>query len=275
LSLGFNPEKASMTLPLDHVVILVTDLEQTLADYSALGFNVQRGGTHADGYTHNALVGFADGSYLELIAFLKPKPDHRWGAWAAKGHEGFVDFALLPPAVGQVVERARAGGVAYQGPLDGGRTTLAGEVLKWQIGTPPSADLPFLCGDVTPRALRVKGGDVRVHANGVRGIAAITVLVKDLDASVERYAALLGAAAQVPAVGLAGLGLRQAAFALGPSTLVLVAAGPEAEHPAAATVRDTLAKRGEGVLGLSLRGSDPQALSRRRTHGAAIDVQRD
>jgi catechol 2,3-dioxygenase-like lactoylglutathione lyase family enzyme len=263
-----------MTLPLDHVVILVANLEQTLSDYTALGFNVQRGGTHADGFTHNALVGFADGSYLELIAFLKPKPDHRWGGWAAKGHEGFVDFALLPSAVGQVVERARAAGVAYQGPLDGGRTTLAGEVLKWQIGTPPSSDLPFLCGDVTPRALRVKEGEVRMHLNGVQGIAAITVLVKDLDASVERYAALLGAPARVPAVGLVGLGLRQAAFALGPSTLVLVAPGPEVEHPAAVTVRHTLAKRGEGVLGLSLRGSNPQALSRQRTHGAAIDVQR-
>lgn len=181
-----------MTLPLDHVVILVADLERAITDYTALGFTVQRGGTHAAGSTHNALVGFADGSYLELIAFLRPDPAHRWGAFAARGHQGFVDFALLPPSVGEVVARARAAGVDYRGPLDGGRTTLDGQVLKWQIGTPPSSDLPFLCGDITPRALRVREGDVRVHANGVTGIASLTVRVTDETASRQRYAALLG-----------------------------------------------------------------------------------
>ena len=181
-----------MTLPIDHVVILVADLERAIADYTTLGFNVQRGGTHAAGTTHNALVGFADGSYLELIAFLKPDPTHRWGAFAARGHEGYVDFALLPPSVGEVVARAKASGVAYQGPFDGGRTTLDGQVLKWQIGTPPSADLPFLCGDLTPRALRVREGEVRVHPNGITGIQAMVVGVADLAASQRRYAALLG-----------------------------------------------------------------------------------
>ena len=38
-------------------------------------------------------MGFADGSYLELIAFIRPKPDHRWGGWAARGHQGFIDYA--------------------------------------------------------------------------------------------------------------------------------------------------------------------------------------
>ena len=46
-----------MSLVLDHVVILVAELEAAIANYSALGFAVQRGGTHADGATHNALVG--------------------------------------------------------------------------------------------------------------------------------------------------------------------------------------------------------------------------
>lgn len=263
-----------MTLPLDHVVILVTDLEQTLADYTALGFNVQRGGTHADGFTHNALVGFADGSYLELIAFLKPKPDHRWGAWAARGHEGFVDFALLPPSVGEVVARAQAGGVGYQGPFDGGRTRLDGEVLRWQIGTPPTPDLPFLCGDVTPRALRVREGEVRVHANGVRGIASVTVAVHDLAASLAHYRALLGLGlGDIPgATAVPGLGLRQAVLPLGPSRLVLVSPGPDREAPAAAALQQALRERGEGLIGLALHAPADAALPRRQTHGAAIDL---
>ena len=73
-----------MSLTLDHVVIRVNDLERVIADYTALGFTVQRGGTHADGVTHNALVGFADGSYLELIAFLQPAPERRTAETTAR-----------------------------------------------------------------------------------------------------------------------------------------------------------------------------------------------
>jgi len=50
----------TMTLPLDHVVILVADLEQAITGYTALGFTVQRGGTHAAGSTHNALAVYSE-----------------------------------------------------------------------------------------------------------------------------------------------------------------------------------------------------------------------
>ena len=166
-----------MSLALDHVVILVTELEAAIADYTALGFTVQRGGTHADGATHNALIGLADGSYLELIAFLDKVPAHRWAAPAARGHEGFIDFALLPASVGAAIDAARARGLDYQGPVDGGRLRPDGQRLRWQIGTPPTRELPFLCGDITPRALRVREGEVREHANGAAGVAALTVVV--------------------------------------------------------------------------------------------------
>jgi hypothetical protein len=33
--------------------------------------------------------------------------------------------------------------------------------------------LPFWCGDVTPRSLRVPEGAHRQHANGVQGIALV------------------------------------------------------------------------------------------------------
>jgi catechol 2,3-dioxygenase-like lactoylglutathione lyase family enzyme len=261
-------------LPFDHLVILVADLEQAIADYTALGFTVQRGGTHAAGSTHNALVGFADGSYLELIAFLRPDASHRWGAWAARGHQGFVDYALLPPSVGSVVARAQAAGVAYSGPVDGGRIRLDGAVLQWQIGLPPSRDLPFLCGDVTPRALRVCEGAVRVHANGVQGIASVTVLVQGLADSAARLQAVLGSPPVLPPLPVAGAGLQQAVFAIGQARLVLVAPGPDAEHPLARAWQQQLRTVGEGVIGLSLQGPQgtARALPRTQTHGAAIDV---
>ena len=67
-----------MSLPLDHIVIAVQDLERTIADYQSLGFNVLRGGEHPGRSTHNALVVFADGAYFELIAWRAAAPEERW-----------------------------------------------------------------------------------------------------------------------------------------------------------------------------------------------------
>ncbi|MES2718579.1 MAG: VOC family protein [Pseudomonadota bacterium] len=259
-----------MPLTLDHLVILVPDLDAATTDYRALGFTVQPGGTHADGATHNALVVFADGSYLELIAFLRPQPDHRWGGHAARGHSGFVDFALLPGSVGAVVAEAAARGLAYRGPIDGGRLRPDGERLVWQIGTPPTPELPFLCGDVTPRALRVPEGSGRQHANGVTGVACLTVAVSDLDASLAAYAALLGQPGE--RLPLTGLGLQQARFALGTASLLLVAPAAGAHGPAAQALHSALGGRPAGVVGLALRGPAAASLSQTRSHGAPIEI---
>lgn len=67
-----------------------------------------------------------------------------------------------------------------------------GRELKWQTGRQTTFDLPFFCGDVTPRELRVPEGDARRHANGALGVASVTVGVHDVEVSRARYRALLG-----------------------------------------------------------------------------------
>src|SRR3954471_17062285 len=100
-----------MIRTIDHIVILVGELEQAIADYSALGFIVVRGGAHPDAVTHNALVAFADGAYLELIAFKQPDVRHRWWQRGQRGGEGLVDYALLPSDIAQDVADARMRGL--------------------------------------------------------------------------------------------------------------------------------------------------------------------
>lgn len=267
-----------MTLRLDHLVILVPQLDAAIDRYRACGFTVLPGGTHAEGATHNALVVFADGAYLELIAFLKPAPEHRWGTLAARGHQGFIDMALLPDSVGTVVAAAAARGLAYTGPLPGGRLRPDGQRLEWQIGTPPTADLPFLCGDLTPRALRVpEEGGARQHANGATGVAALTVAVDDLATSLARWRALLGdAALQAPPAALPGLGLCSARLQLGSASLVLVAPQGPADGAAAtqaqAALQAALGGRSAGVIGLALQAPAPRALPLAETLGAPIQL---
>ena len=54
---------------IDHLVIVVPELEAAVASYRGLGFTVVPGGRHPIG-THNALIAFEEGAYLELIAFF-------------------------------------------------------------------------------------------------------------------------------------------------------------------------------------------------------------
>ncbi|MBW2551150.1 MAG: VOC family protein [Deltaproteobacteria bacterium] len=60
-----------MSLVMDHVIILVDDLEAASADFEALGFTVTPGGEHGEGLSHNALIHFADGTFFELLAFKR------------------------------------------------------------------------------------------------------------------------------------------------------------------------------------------------------------
>jgi catechol 2,3-dioxygenase-like lactoylglutathione lyase family enzyme len=177
---------------LDHVVIAVHDLARAVDDYRALGFNVQLGGRHPGRTSHNALIAFEDGAYLELIAWPEPGRTERWYHALQEHGEGFMDFALIPEDIPRAIEEARARGLALSGPLEGSRLRPDGREIRWRTARQATFDLPFLCGDVTERDLRVPAGEARRHANGASGIASLTVSVHDLGRSLQAYAALLG-----------------------------------------------------------------------------------
>ena len=182
-----------MPFNIDHIVMLVADLAAATSDYTQRGFTVVPGGEHTDGATHNALIALADGSYLELIAFKRVAPEHRWWRHTAHG-EGPIDWALLPSEIASDIAALQARGLAYTGPNDGGRLRPDGQELRWQTGLAPSSELPFLCADVTPRALRVPQGAAQLHANGATSLRQIIISVRDIAASSKRYAALLNTA---------------------------------------------------------------------------------
>lgn len=245
-----------MAFSLDHVVIAVTDLEAAISDYRALGFTVYPGGVHHGGVSHNALVVFADGSYFELIAYRQAAPDVRWWQVLSKAGEGFVDFALLPENTERDVAAARGRGLDLDGPSAGGRLRLDGARLDWQIVRPKTTDLPFWCGDVTPRNLRVPEGDMRVHANGVTGVASLKVAVSDVATSAARYAALAGPGAVSQSNG-------GARVTLGSTTFELVCNEAARAH---------VARRGEGPMSLVLRGAAAKEFDLKLAHGAPLAI---
>jgi catechol 2,3-dioxygenase-like lactoylglutathione lyase family enzyme len=256
-----------MIRAIDHIVILVSNLAAAVADYTALGFTVTPGGEHTGGATHNALVVFADDAYLELIAFKRPAPEHHWYRHSALG-EGLIDFALLPTMIEADLAAARERGLEIEGPFPGGRQRPDGQQVAWQSGRTTTPDLPFLCGDVTPRGLRVPDGAARAHVNGVTGIAGLTVAVADLGVSVSRYRALLGIAERADTPTDAPSAARSAAFALGDTTIMLATPADDSDTPLSAR----LAARGEGPFALALRGAAQGAtFDHRLAHGALME----
>ena len=262
-----------MILGLDHSVIVVRDLARAVRDYTALGFTVTPGGTHADGLTHNALIPFADGSYFELLAFTDPgqATDHPWWHRLAEG-EGLEDYALASDDLASDVAACRRRGLAIGDPVEGGRQRPDGRTLRWRtarfVQPQPDRALPFLIEDVTPRNWRVPGGAAAQPALHVGGIQRIATAVRDVAAATARFAALLG----TPPAGETAT--PDVEFALAGGQHIALVSPRAADDEAAAQI----ARHGEGPFALTLRAADGAParqtvpLDVARTHGARIDV---
>jgi catechol 2,3-dioxygenase-like lactoylglutathione lyase family enzyme len=164
---------------IDHLVIVVPDLDAAIASYQDLGFRVVPGGRHLVG-THNALVPFADGAYLELIAFYEPSPAHRWWLPLQRGG-GLVDYCLRTDALLEDADRLRRGGMPMDDPLPMVRKRPDGYEVRWRLSIASEGHrgvAPFLIEDETPRAERVPSDTD--HPNGATGVASLTLAVDDV-----------------------------------------------------------------------------------------------
>lgn len=182
----------------DHAVVVVPSLEQATREFTAAGFTVLPGGRHDVLPTENALVCFADGSYLELLATRDPATRdelrelragdgwerHMRGVSAVArrflprlaGADGVADWVLHANSLAQAAARLRAQGLVASGPMRMSRERPDGERLEWELLLPESALHPFWISDRTPRERRVPlDAAATTHANGARGVSAVRV----------------------------------------------------------------------------------------------------
>jgi catechol 2,3-dioxygenase-like lactoylglutathione lyase family enzyme len=215
---------------IDHIVIVVADLNNAIKNYTGLGFMVTPGGKHPIG-SENALIPFKDGSYIELIAFTVSDSGLWWQEHLKNGG-GIVDFCARCDNLRKQRELFRKAGIAMDEPRPLSRQRPDGYVLNWVLSIPQppwSGIVPFLIEDITPREERVPSD--RQHTNGVKAIDSITLAVSDAKALAAFYETVLGEKSEpvnLPEVNAAGFRVK-----LGPQTCLLVSptsdAGPIAE----------------------------------------------
>lgn len=107
---------------MDHIPVVVRDLEQAQADFQALGFAIKPGRLHPDGI-RNAHVKFPDGSEIELIT-APAAMDTLTSEYRARLEtgEGPVYFGLYAPDHAALAARLAAAGFAVS--QDGGLMTF-------------------------------------------------------------------------------------------------------------------------------------------------------
>ena len=188
-----------MITGIDHIVIAVHSLSAAMATYQKLGFTVIDGGRHPYG-SHNALIGFADGSYIELLAFYEDSPAHPWWDLLHERGGGLVDFCMATDAIRDDWRVLKDAGAEVDTLAEGGRARPDGYQVRWinnKVGGAWQGLIPFLIEDVTPRHERLPAETD--HPNGVSGIHTLRLAAPDTEATVAVMRAALGQAGQAVA----------------------------------------------------------------------------
>lgn len=179
---------------LDHIIILLPyALLLDPPKYLTNQFTISPGGRHGDNKTENRLIIFADGSYIELIAFIDDDPAHREGHWWGDKGYGIIDFAFTlkegADAFSYFQEMLRELDIPDswkpQDLRSGSRTKPDGEKIEWKVAFPQASArgrAPFWCFDVTPRERRVSADEKYLrHPSGAKGVGDLMIYLQSED----------------------------------------------------------------------------------------------
>jgi hypothetical protein len=182
---------------LDHIVLLVDDLEDAVTVFSSSGFTVTPGGIN--GPTHNALIAFENETYIELIALqkrttrrlfkfmrrsgllrlrslMKTDLNNRLFGWFSKP-QGFRDICFRATSLEEVSRVCQARGIALTPIIPFNRHRPDGVTVSWYLAGAVDDVEPFFIEDKTPLNFRIPDGAARIHENGALGITEIETKV--------------------------------------------------------------------------------------------------
>lgn len=173
---------------LDHVVVAGQDLERLQSAFAEVGLPADYGGEHAHGITHNCILGFHDGSYLELIAKLENEKSPWWDQYL-DADAGPAAWAIAVDDIESATEELTSRGIAVDQPTHHLRERPDGRRIEWEMATVTGelgTSVPFLIHDHTPRSDRVYPTDDRADIE-ITGVSEVIVGVEDLSKATSRF----------------------------------------------------------------------------------------
>jgi hypothetical protein len=184
-----------MDLRIDHVTVAGRDLERLGEAFSEAGLDAEYGGHHSNGITHMSVVGFRDGSYVELISTVDPDAESPW--WNGPIHRdgGPCAWAIEVDDIEAVSAGLGDRGIVVDGPDRYQRTREDGTLVEWDLATlgegELGATLPFLVSDRTPRERRVRPTG-RLAESPIRGVDTVILGVSDVDDAIATFETAFG-----------------------------------------------------------------------------------
>ena len=179
-----------MRVTIDHVTIAATNLSAVASAFAELGLATEYGGAHSNGVTHMNVLGFDDGSYIELISSLASEQrSPMWDAFIV-GDGGPCAWAIGTDDIAAEAARVSALGIPVQGPQPLKRTRPDGKVIEWELAFlgdgSPGATLPFLIQDKTPHEWRIQPS-ASVSGSELRGIRGVVLATNNRDEAVDLF----------------------------------------------------------------------------------------
>ncbi len=168
---------------IDHVMIVVPEIEAAGKLYERLGFDVQPRGIHSHMGTANHLM-ILDGDYIELLGVLKPDPLNAPYKKIADEGGALANIALQTDGAHLAHQAWTAAGIKPEPIIEFSRgVEVAGKMEKaeFRIVRLPHDQRPgvglFVCDQRTPQFVYRK--EWQNHPNGAQSLTGITVVADD------------------------------------------------------------------------------------------------
>lgn len=179
-----------MQLKIDHVTIAGSRLDILQRAFAEAGLAADYGGPHSNNITHMALLGFDDGSYIELISTLEPGQRSPWWDTHIKNDGGPCAWAVEVDDVAGETDRIAKLSVTVNGPKHYTRDRPDGVRIEWDLAIlgdqGMGALLPFIIKDRTPRKLRVSPS-ASVAGTALTGVALVVIAVPAIESASELF----------------------------------------------------------------------------------------
>src|SRR4051794_30061295 len=247
---------------LDHIVVLVRDLDGAAETWRRLGFTLAPRGTHSAHMGTGNYTIMLGADYIELIGVLTETAHNAPSrALLARRGEGIERAALTTTDAAAGVEEIRDRGIPGVGPIDfgrpvtlpdGRRTEARFRVFQWPLDEAPAGMRIFACEHLTRDAVWIP--ELQRHANGATAIVRVEIVSPEPEREVGHMARLLDQQAEREpdgAVRVASGGSRGAFVFVTPDVLAR-------RYPGVPL--DGLPS--DGAASLVLATSDPEAAAR-------------